>query len=385
MMAPTPQARRGGPLVALGAIMGMWVAARIVLFDMGGAPANAGAVNLPQGDGAGKSALHSPVVAKQMPQPLPGQFRSAVTPGRDLPAAAPIVPMPAPRMAPLRPNAIAPPAPQRAEALPVSVAAGHQLMWMAALSRLPLPSGLGVASLPKPRPTLAPFYPTGAGPVAARRWPADGWLLLRHGASASLASGATPASYGASQAGAVIRYRLSDSSAHKPQAYLRLATALASPRDKEAAAGLSLRPIPSIPVRAMAELRVSDQSGATRLRPAALVVSELHPIVLPHEMRAEFYGQAGYVGGRNATAFADGQARIDRKFAQIGKAELRAGAGAWAGAQKGASRVDLGPSATIGLPVGETASARLGLDWRMRVAGDAKPGSGLAVTLSAGF
>lgn len=385
MMAPA-QGRRGGPLVALGAVLGIWVAARIVLFDMGGAPANAGAVDLPQGYAAATPvALHSPAVAKERPQPLVGSLHSADATDHEIPAAAPIAPLPAPRMAPVRLMAIVPPAPQRAKPLPVSLAAGHQLMWMAALSRLPLPSGFAVATLPKPRPSLAPFYPTGAGPVAARRWSADGWLLLRHGAKASLASGAMPASYGASQAGAVVRYRLSESSAHKPQAYLRLATALDSPHDKEAAAGLSLRPIPSLPVRAMAELRVSDQSGATRLRPAALVVSEMQPIDLPYEARAEFYGQAGYVGGRNATAFADGQARIDRKFAQIGKAELRAGAGAWAGAQKGASRVDLGPSATIGLPVGETASARLGLDWRMRVAGDAEPGSGLAVTLSAGF
>ena len=135
----------------------------------------------------------------------------------------------------------------------------------------------------------------------------------------------------------------------------------------------------------MAELRLSDQSGATRLRPAALLVTELAPIDLPHETRAEFYGQAGYVGGRNATAFADGQARVDKRIAQFGGAELRAGAGAWAGAQKGAARLDAGPSAVLGLPFGTSGSARLGLDWRMRVAGDARPGSGVALTLSAGF
>jgi hypothetical protein len=135
----------------------------------------------------------------------------------------------------------------------------------------------------------------------------------------------------------------------------------------------------------MAELRLSDQAGATRLRPAALLVTELQPIVLAHEARAEFYGQAGYVGGREATLFADGQARIDRHIVQIGRAELRGGAGAWAGAQKGAARLDAGPSAVLGVPVGERGSARLGLDWRMRVAGDARPGSGLALTLSAGF
>jgi hypothetical protein len=166
---------------------------------------------------------------------------------------------------------------------------------------------------------------------------------------------------------------------------LRVASALNSPRDKEVAVGLSARPVSSLPFRALAELRVSDQSGSARVRPAALVVTEIQPVDLPHQTRAEFYGQAGYVGGHNATAFADGQARLDRQVAQIGKAELRAGGGIWAGAQKGAARIDAGPSATLGMPIAGGAAARLGLDWRLRVAGDAQPGSGLAVTLSAGF
>jgi hypothetical protein len=64
---------------------------------------------------------------------------------------------------------------------------------------------------------------------------------------------------------------------------------------------------------------------------------------------------------------------------------VRAGAGAWGGAQKGASRLDLGPAATMGLGLGASASARLALDWRFRVTGDAAPSSGPALTLSAGF
>lgn len=183
----------------------------------------------------------------------------------------------------------------------------------------------------------------------------------------------------------MLRYRLAPQSPHRPEAYLRLSSALNSPADKDAAVGLSARPVAALPLRAMAELRLSERSGTARLRPAALLVTELAPIDMPHETRAEFYGQAGYVGGRNATAFADGQARVDKRIAQFGGAELRAGAGAWAGAQKGAARLDAGPSAALGLPFGTSGSARLGLDWRMRVAGDARPGSGLALTLSAGF
>ncbi|MBW8785010.1 MAG: hypothetical protein JF593_10290, partial [Novosphingobium sp.] len=139
------------------------------------------------------------------------------------------------------------------------------------------------------------------------------------------------------------------------------------------------------PVTASAELRATRLAGgAVRLRPAAALVTEIAPIALPAQTRAEFYAQAGYVGGTAATAFVDGQLRLDRRIAGVGRSELRAGGGVWGGAQKGAARLDAGPSATLGFPAGAGA-ARLGLDWRFRIAGNAAPASGPALTLSAGF
>lgn len=382
--------RRGGPLVALGAVMGCWVAMRLAMVAVGSTPAMAGMMGEPVVSLAGKPALRLPAAESDLPVTMPDQTAGDAHERSAPPLTTPLAPLarpPAFRFEPFVPVQPAPAAAPRTAALPVSVAAGHQMMWMAALSRLPLPAGFAGAALAPspPRAALAPFYPSGVKRNGPSHWSADGWVLLRRGANGTLAAGTTPATLGASQAGAVLRYRLSGSSAHRPQAYVRLAAALEAPSDKEMAAGLSVRPVPALPLRAMAELRVSDQSGRARLRPAALVVTELQPVDLPHGTRAEFYGQAGYVGGRSATAFADGQARIDRHVAQLGKAEFRAGAGTWAGVQKGAARVDAGPSATVGLPVGEGGSARLGLDWRLRVAGEAAPGSGLAVTLSAGF
>lgn len=374
--------RPGGPLVALAAIMALWIAGRMAVSNFG-IPVEIGPTD------------HSPPAGFARLQSPDWPTRSIGAPARTTPslANAPVarpspallVPPASPRFAPL-----APPAQPRLETarvapVPVAVAAGHQIAWMAALSRLPLPAGFAAAQAAPPTGPVT-FFPTPAAGVSnGRRWSADGWLLLRRGANGSLAAGALAPSYGASQAGAVLRYRLAPASALRPEAYARLATALDSPADKEAAVGLSARPLVALPLRALAELRVSEQSGATRLRPAALVVTELQPVDLPHGVRAEFYGQAGYVGGRHATAFADGQARIDARVADLGGGKLRAGAGAWAGVQKGAARLDLGPSATLGVPFGDAASARLGLDWRLRVAGDAQPGSGIALTLSAGF
>ena len=386
-MMAVRQTRRGGPLVALGAVMGCWVAARVVMAAYGGSSAHAELPDL--------STDRLAAQAGQWPRAIPAAQRTVIETHRDAwtvdrPSAYPVPtfsPPPSRAYAPFAPLRIEdqPSAtPSRPAPLPVGAAAGHQLMWMAALSRMPLPAGFGAAQ-PAPRAAPVPFYPADASRDQSRRWSADGWLLLRRGSGGSLAAGATPATYGASQAGAVVRYSLSPVSPYRPQAYARLSSALNAPADKELAIGLSARPVPALPLRAMAELRVADRSGFTRLRPAALVHTELQPVDLPYQTRAEFYGQAGYVGGRNATAFADGQARLDRHVARIGKAELRAGGGAWAGAQKGAARLDAGPSATLGVPVGESGAARLGLDWRLRVAGDAQPGSGVALTLSAGF
>ena len=98
----------------------------------------------------------------------------------------------------------------------------------------------------------------------------------------------------------------------------------------------------------------------------------------------DYQGQAGYVGGKYASAFADGQLRAERPLAEFGDAKLTAGGGAWGGAQKGAARLDIGPSASLQLKLGQT-SSRLSMDWRFRVAGAAEPASGPALTISAGF
>jgi hypothetical protein len=256
------------------------------------------------------------------------------------------------------------------------VAAAHQLLWMAALAQLPSPSELSPP--PKTPPLLKP-----ATPVLSR-WSGDGWLLWRRDGAGPIGGGFAPSSYGASQAGAVLRYRLAPSSAHRPAIYLRATSALEMPRGEEAALGLSVRPLPRVPVTAMLEARATRLQAGTRLRPAAALVSQFPPFDLPLKARAETYVQLGYVGGTGSTAFVDGQFKVDGPLLRIGRSELRVGGGVWGGAQEAASRLDAGPSATLGLPLGK-ANARLAMDWRFRVAGNAAPRSGPAMTLSAGF
>jgi hypothetical protein len=192
------------------------------------------------------------------------------------------------------------------------------------------------------------------------------------------------ATYGGSQVGAVLRYRLAPGSAHRPTAYLRGSAALGNVGEREAALGISVRPLAVLPVILAAEGRVGMQSDRAVARPAVMAVTEFPAVTLPGQTRAEFSLQAGYVGGAGGTPFADGQLRIDRRLARTGGLELRAGAGAWGGAQRGAARLDVGPTATLGIAQG-AAAARIGLDWRFRLAGAASPASGPALTVSAGF
>lgn len=63
---------------------------------------------------------------------------------------------------------------------------------------------------------------------------------------------------------------------------------------------------------------------------------------------------------------------------------LTVGAMLAAAAQPSARRIDFGPRATLHLPR-LSKGARVALDWRESVAGNARPGSGVALTLAAGF
>lgn len=231
-----------------------------------------------------------------------------------------------------------------------------------------------------------PFYPAGQEPPQEGRWSADGWLLLREGDHAPMDTGSAPATYGASQIGAVLRYSLAPGDAQRPAAYVRATAALNGSGEKEIALGLSARPVAGFPVMAAVESRVSHAAGENSIRPAAFAVTEIPPVNLPGGMRGELYAQAGYVGGTYSTAFADGQLSVDRSVAGEGKpVRLRAGGGAWGGAQKGASRLDIGPTAIVIADLGNNASLRLGAGWRFRIAGDAAPDSGPAISLSAGL
>lgn len=347
MKLPERPARRGQPLTALAILLLGWVGARTALW-----------AGLPQ-EVEEPAAMAAPMASKPV-QPSTRPPASGRGSGHQvLPEAAPYAADPPPPPATNIPvDQSAAPLTEIEKPIPARIAAGHQLLYMAGMADIPLTED----SVALDQGRAAPLPPVPYLPAAreqARRWSVDSWVLWREGGNgfnlpgaglpgASLPSGA----YGSSQAGMVLRYRLSPSSGHRPTLYLRASSGLYRPRGEELALGLALRPLPKLPVALMAEGRVTRTATGDVVRPAFAAVTELPPASLPLGLRGEAYGQAGWVGGKDKTPFIDGQVRLDKAVTRAGKAEFRLGAGAWGGAQKGASRLDMGPSASFDLPVG---------------------------------
>ena len=386
-----PKARgsrvRGGPLGMLVLLLGGWSAARAVWWENPFA-ALAPALDLPL----------ELAVADMSAVPAVPAVPAVIA---DTPVSVPLTdagPAAAPLTLPLlalgwRTGA------RRAAGRDPRLAAAHHLLWVTALREFaarasPVASASGAdASLDaSPWQPPAPFLPAPQATdtlASAGRWSVDGWAFWRQGSDAAPISQGRVPIYGASQAGAVLQYRLAPAAQRDPRLYARAYRALVRRGESELAVGVSARPVGRVPLRAAAEVRYTGASFSDIFRPAAYVVTELAPAALPYGAQLEAYGQAGWVGGPDPTGFADGQASITgevRPVAALSGNTLRLslGAAAWGGAQKDAQRIDIGPTLRLDLTVGEV-PARISVDWRERVGGDAGPDSGLAATLSTRF
>jgi len=212
-------------------------------------------------------------------------------------------------------------------------------------------------------------------------WSLSSWLFLRPGSAAAPRPFAGAGPLGGSQAGARLAYGFD--SGRRLSAYGRATIALGRPSERELAFGLAYAPSPRWPVAVAVEQRVAaGRDGRTAL--AAMVSGGVGDVALPSGFRLEAYGQAGVVGAHRRDGFADGALVVDRPLGSGAPSPLRLGALAAGAVQPGAARVDVGPRLTLRLPeVGR--GSRIALDWRQRVAGDARPASGLALTLAADF
>lgn len=207
------------------------------------------------------------------------------------------------------------------------------------------------------------------------RWQASAWLMTRGG----MVPGTRQ--LGGSQAGLVVRHALTN----RIGGYAR-ATAPLSGIGSELAVGMDLQP-GNAPVRLIAEHRfgLDGIEGGPALGAVAGIGPQAAIAARPDiNVDIEAYGQAGVIWRTRAEPYADGFVRVSQTVAVERGASLNIGVGAWAAAQRDAQRVDIGPSVGVRIPVANR-NLRASIDWRERVAGDVRPGSGVALTLAAAF
>jgi len=359
------QRRRGEPVVVLLAIGVLWIGGRALTWET---------PIYPEGMPGGEAAV-------RFDRPVPSDLWAPVSltnPGTSSPD-------PETRMASkLAPREATAAVVSHLALRPIGTYAGPPTASEASIFVFPTPQDGRPPATAIAVPTTVEF-PPGFAPHRQRGWHVDAWYAWRPGSGLPrVAAGAAPAlAYGGTQGGILLRADLGTSE-YRPQAYLRAIHAPARPAQGDVALGIGGRPIPGVPVRLQGEARVTRIAGETSVRPAVAAIAELAPVALPLGFSAETYGQAGWVGGRYATPFVDGQLRVERALASAGSARVQVGAGAWGGAQKFAGRLDVGPTASVALDLGGTAS-RIAVDYRIRVLGNARPENGVAVTLSTGF
>lgn len=195
------------------------------------------------------------------------------------------------------------------------------------------------------------------------------WLLVRPGRGGSLATGGQ---LGASQGGLRVNYAVAG-----PVFVTGRASAPFEGSGRQASVGLGIK---GKRVGLLVERWVAlDRGGRDDF--AVTAYGGVDAIAMPAGARLDAYAQAGLVG---RDAFADGAVRVERDAATLGAVKVAVGVGAWAGVQPGVSRLDVGPQIVARVPIARR-TLRLSTEWRQRVAGQAAPASGPALTLGMDF
>jgi len=248
----------------------------------------------------------------------------------------------------------------------------------------PLYDGWGLAEPPRetrlasiePRPSPADnaVIPSAPGAPSAKRFDRlqlTAWALLRGSPGpGNLATGGT---LGGSQVGSRLTYNFTPALA----ASLRSSSSVGGVRYAEVAAGVRWRPLASVPVALNVERRHALNRWGGRNAFAIFAEGGLYERPLFGIAALDLYGQGGVVGLETRDLFFDGAATFSRPVWK----NWSAGVGLWGGAQPGLYRVDAGPRLSMEVRRG----IRLHADYRQRLAGEAAPSSGPALTIAGDF
>jgi hypothetical protein len=211
------------------------------------------------------------------------------------------------------------------------------------------------------------------------RFSGSAWAFVRGGGRATASS--PVGQIGGGQTGARLLYRIDK--AERLAVSARVSGTIGGIHQTEAAVGLDWKPIDTLPVHLMLDRRIAiDKGGRDAWTLGA--AGGVDDVRIAPGWRLDGYAEAGVVGARRRDLYADGAARIARAIDLGSGRSLAVGAGVWGAAQPGAARLDAGPSVVLRAPVAGHVVA-VALDWRERMVGAAKPGSGIALTVATDF
>jgi hypothetical protein len=163
----------------------------------------------------------------------------------------------------------------------------------------------------------------------------------------------------------------------------RLSQSLQQGEAPEGSIGASLSIGKKIPVELIAErrLKLGHSGDSAWSFTAATGLSEFK---LTRKTELDGYVQLGIVGARSRRPFIGGNAIVSSPLFDSNRNKVRIGAGIWGDAQRGASRLDIGPDLTLRSSMAGSA-IRISGQWRIRVAGEARPSSGPALIVGGDF
>ncbi len=212
-----------------------------------------------------------------------------------------------------------------------------------------------------------------------KRWQLYAYSFWRLGADRRQEL-APAAQYGGSQIGGIFTFD-PFGAAGKGMALMTRGAMTPNGKAREAAFGLRWQPQRGWPVQLTAEYRLRAHTPDNA---ALYIAGGIDQADLGGGWALNAFGQSGYATGPNGGVFYDAQLRATHALLPGSRRPLRAGGGLWAGGQENIGRVDIGPTFTAPVKLGEV-PVLLQLDWRIRIHGNAAPKQGLAVTLSTGL
>ena len=223
---------------------------------------------------------------------------------------------------------------------------------------------------PLSTPPLTPSFRVNDTPDSVNRISLTSWAMMRSkGGTDGLTNNGM---LGDSEVGARLMWRLDP----RLSATLRASAPINIQPGLEAALGLRYQPFANWPVAFTLERRRGFKDYG---RNAFALFSEggVYGRPLPRQFTLNGYFQAGVVDFNDPDWFADGQLAVSRPVWR----NISAGVGAWAGAQPGLKRLDVGPRVSVKV----SGRTRAHVDYRLNVAGNAEPGSGATFTLAGDF